>query len=65
MPELALSRAEHSLPFSDVPIYSEQKERCIKFSLKLRIFHLNIVKECIVIYNHQCFMVDMSRRGDR
>ena len=37
----------------------------MKFSLKLRILHLNIVKECIVIYNHQYFMVDMSCRGDR
>ena len=46
--------------------YTEQKkERYIKFSLKLRTFHLNIVKECIDIYNHQCFMVDMSCRGDR
>ena len=42
-----------------------KKERYIKFSLKLRIFHLNIVMECIVIYNHQCFVVDMSCRGDR
>ena len=41
------------------------KERYIKFSLKLRIFHLKIVKECIVIYNQQCFMVDMRCRGDR
>ena len=31
-------------------IYTEQqKERYIKFSLKLRMFYLNIVKECIVI----------------
>ena len=45
--------------------YTEQKkERYIKSSLKLRIFHLNIVKEFIVIYNHQCSMVDMSCRGD-
>ena len=42
-----------------------KKERYIKFSLKLHIFHLNIVKECIVIDNHQCFKVDMSCRGDR
>ena len=42
-----------------------KKERYIKFSLKLRIFHLNKVMECIVLYNHQCFMVDMSCRGDR
>ena len=42
-----------------------KKERYIKFSLKLRICHLNIVKEYIVICNHQCFMVDMSCRGDR
>ena len=41
-------------------ILNKKKERYIKFSLKLRVFHLNIVKECIVIYNHQCFMVDMS-----
>ena len=46
-------------------ILNKKKERYIKFSLKLRIFHLNIVKECIVIYNHRCFMVDMSCRGDR
>ena len=42
-------------------IYTEQKEK----ERNLRIFHLNIVKECIVIYNHHCFMVDMSCRGDR
>ena len=41
-------------------IYTEQKEEGhIKFSLQLRIFHLNFVKECIVIYNNKCFMVDM------
>ena len=50
----------------DILLNTEQKkERYIKFSLKLRIFNLNIVTECIVIYNHQCFMVDMSCRGDR
>ena len=42
----------------------KKKERYIKFSLKLRSFHLNIVKKFIVIYNHQCFMVDMSYLGD-
>ena len=42
-----------------------KKERYIKFSLILRILHLKIVKECIVIYNKQCFMVDMSCSGDR
>ena len=44
-------------------IYLTKKERCINFSIKLRIFHLNIVKEFIFIYNHQCLMVDMSCRG--
>ena len=42
-----------------------KKERYIKFSFKLRVFHLNIVKECIVIFNHQCSMVATSCRGDR
>ena len=36
-----------------------KKERYIKFSLELRIFHLNEVKECIVIYNHKC-LYDMQ-----
>ena len=53
-------------PFGGITVlYWTKKESYIKFSLKLRIFHLNIVKECIVIYNHQCFMVDMSCRGNR
>ena len=43
--------------FHDIHLYWTKKERYIKFSLKLRIFHLKIVKERIVIYNHQCFMV--------
>ena len=30
----------------------DKKERYIKFSLKLHIFHWNIVKKCKVIYNH-------------
>ena len=51
--------------YIDTFIYRTKKERYIKCSLKLRIFHFNIVKECIVTYNHQCFMVDMSCRGDR
>ena len=42
-----------------------KKERYIKFSFKLRILHLNIVKEYIVIYYHQCVMVDRSCCGDR
>ena len=42
-----------------------KKERYIKFSLKLRIFHLNTVKECIVIYNHKYFKVYMTCRGAR
>ena len=52
---------------ASLSIYTEQKRKVYyyKFSLKLLICHLNIAKECIVIYNHQCFMVDMSCRGDR
>ena len=42
-----------------------KRERYIKFSLKLRVYHLKIVKQYIVIYNQQCFMVDMSCSGDR
>ena len=38
-------------------ILNKKKERYIKFSLKLRIFHLKIAKECIVIYIQQCFLV--------
>ena len=52
---------------SNIPllIILNKKEMYIIFSVKLRVFHLNIVKEYIVIYNYQCFMVDMSCRGDR
>ena len=46
---------------TDIYLYTEQKKKTgILNSLKLRIFHLNIVNEFIDIYNHQCFMVDMS-----
>ena len=48
------------------PSYTKQKkERYINISHKLRIFHLNIVKECIVIYNHTWFKVYMTCRGAR
>ena len=40
-------------------IYWTKKERFIKFSLKLRIFHLSIVKKCIDIYI--CIIINVSR----
>ena len=33
--------------------------------LNYAFFHLNTVKECIVIYNHKCFKVYMTCRGAR
>ena len=41
------------------------KRNELELNIELLIFHLNIVKECIVLYNHQCFMVDMSCCGDQ
>ena len=37
----------------------EQQKKGIS-SLKVRIFHLNIIMECIVIYNHKCIKVYMT-----
>ena len=47
-----------------IKLYTEPKknEMYIKFSLKLRVFLSNIVKECIGIYNHKCFKVYMTYR---
>ena len=44
-------------------VYWTIKEGYIKFSFKLRIFYVNIVKEYIVIYNHKCVMVNMTCRS--
>ena len=45
---------------TDISYTEQKKERYIKFSLELCIFHSNIVTECIDIYNYTCFKVYMT-----
>ena len=63
--DITLQLTDIALEFSDITLQLTYitKERYNKFSLKLRIFHLNIVKKYIVIYNHKCIIVNMTCRG--